>query len=342
MMPRIRAEPEDFQVEEEPLYRPCGNGPFLHVQIEKRLLNTDEVAQRLAAALDIPPRDIRWAGRKDRVAVARQWLSLPADAVDGDPARLDLGDGVRILDSVRHVDRLGVGQLASNYFRLRVRSVSSAWGDRAKKRFADMLKKGMPNRYGRQRFGRDGRNPERGRRVLAGHPVRGGRRTAWLMITALQSQVFNEVLDRRADALDEVRTGDVALVHDTGELAWVDDASQWEERVKSFEASATGPVFGTKMRRPRGPAAVLESAVLRDFDLPDLDSLRLPKGLRLFGDRRALRVRPEQAEIDYDARESILHLAFRLPSGCYATVLLDELFPEGYDEGEGVSPRMMG
>lgn len=341
-MPRIRAEPEDFQVEEEPLYRPSGSGPFLHLKIEKRLLNTDEVAQRLARALDLSPRDIRWAGRKDRVAVARQWMSLPADAVNGDPAQLDLGPGVRVLDAVRHVERLGVGQLASNHFRLRVRSVSSAWAERATKRFAVMLDKGMPNRYGRQRFGRDGRNPERGRRVLAGHPIRGGRRTAWLMITALQSQVFNEVLARRADALDEVWTGDVALVHGTGELAWVDDAAKWETRVKSFEASATGPVFGTKMRRPRGPAAVLEAAVLRDFDLPDLDSLRLPKGLRLFGDRRALRVRPEEAEISYDAHDAILHLAFRLPTGCYATVLLDELFPEGYDEGEGVSPRTMG
>ena len=342
MMPRIRAEPEDFQVEEEPLYRPSGSGPFLHIKIEKRLLNTDEVAQRLAVALNISPRDIRWAGRKDRVAVARQWLSLPAAAVDGDPLRLDLGVGVRVLEAVRHVERLGVGQLASNYFRLRVRSVTSAWADRAKKRFADMLKKGMPNGYGRQRFGRDGRNPERGRRVLSGHPVRGGRRNAWLMITALQSQVFNEVLDRRVDTLDEVWTGDVALVHDTGELAWVDDASRWEPRVKAFEASATGPVFGTKMRRPRGPAAVLEAAVLRDFDLPDLESLRLPKGLKLFGDRRALRIRPEQAEIAYDLRDSVLQLAFRLPAGSYATVLLDELFPEGYDEGEGISPRTMG
>ena len=341
-MPRIRVEPEDFQVEEEPLYRPSGSGPFLHLKIEKRLLNTDEVAQRIAQALDLSPRDVHWAGRKDRVAVARQWLSVPADAVNGDPLHLDLGTGIKMLDAVRHVDRLGVGQLASNFFRLRVRSVVSGWAERAKKRFADMQTKGMPNRYGRQRFGRDGRNAERGRQVLAGQPLPGGRRTAWLMITALQSQVFNEVLDRRVDALDEVWTGDVALVHGTGELAWVNDAAKWEARVKAFEASATGPIFGTKMRRPRGPAAVLEAAVLHDFDLPTLDSLRLPKGLRLFGDRRALRVRPTESEISYDAAGSILDLAFRLPVGSYATVLLDELFPEGYDEGSGVSPRQMG
>ncbi|MDA8019101.1 MAG: tRNA pseudouridine(13) synthase TruD [Thermoanaerobaculia bacterium] len=341
-MPRIRVEPEDFQVEEEPLYRPCGSGPFLHLKIEKRLLNTDEVAQRLAEVLDLSPREIHWAGRKDRVAVARQWLSLPADAVAGDPEKLDLGPGIKVLDSARHVERLGVGQLASNFFRLRVRSVVSGWAERAKKRFAELQKKGMPNRYGRQRFGRDGRNPERGRRVLAGHPLRGGRRTAWLMVTALQSQVFNEVLDRRADALDEVWTGDVALVHDTGELAWVDDAASWEQRVRDFEASATGPLFGTKMHRPKGPAAVLEAAVLRDFDLPDLASLKLPRGMRLFGDRRALRVRPSGAEIEYDLTDSVLHLSFRLPVGSYATVLLDELFPEGYDEGNGLSPRLLG
>lgn len=341
-MPRIRVEPEDFVVEELPLYRASGKGPFLHLKIEKRLVNTDEVAQRLARALGLSPRQIHWAGRKDRVAVARQWLSLPADAVDGEATGLDLGEGVRVLEAVRHVDRLGVGQLEANRFQLRVRSVLPSWADKAMKRFDELQRRGMPNRYGRQRFGKDGRNAERGRRVLAGHPARGGRRTAWLMLSALQAQVFNEVLDRRADALDEVWTGDVALVHATGELAWVDDAADWDVRVKAFEASATGPIFGTKMRRPRGPAAVLEAAVLNDFDLPDLDALRLPKGVKLFGDRRPLRIRPEDAACSFDGDAHVLQLKFRLPVGSYATVLLDELFPDGYEEGPGPASLQMG
>lgn len=341
-MPRIRTIPEDFLVEEIPLYPPTGEGPFVHLQVEKRLVNTAEVARRLARHLDVEPRRIAWAGRKDRNAVARQWVSVPATALarlDGDPesaaAGLDLGDEVRILRAVRHVDALGVGQLEGNRFELRVREVDAATASKAAERLAELVETGLPNRYGRQRFGRDGRNAERGREILAGGKVRGGRRggrrKAWLMVTALQAEVFNEVVARREDHLDSLWSGDIAIVHATGELAWVDDVDEWEERVECFEASATGPIFGTKMRRPRGATAILESAVMEELGVPAMEKRRLPKGLQLFGDRRPLRVQPRDAEWEHEG--DVLTLRFGLPAGSYATVLLDELFPGGYDEG---------
>jgi tRNA(Glu) U13 pseudouridine synthase TruD len=49
-----------------------------------------------------------------------------------------------------------------------------------------------------------------------------------------------------------------------------------------------------------------------------------PRGLRLRGGRRSLRVRPEDVSLERDG--DALALRFRLPRGSYATVLLEEVF----------------
>ena len=42
---QMRALPEDFQVEEHPLYLPCGEGEHLYIKIRKRLLSTPEIGR---------------------------------------------------------------------------------------------------------------------------------------------------------------------------------------------------------------------------------------------------------------------------------------------------------
>ena len=69
--------PEDFIVEEIPLYEPSGEGGHTFLWVEKRLRNTDEVAKLLARAAGVSERDVGYAGRKDRHAVTRQSFSVP-------------------------------------------------------------------------------------------------------------------------------------------------------------------------------------------------------------------------------------------------------------------------
>ena len=73
----LRAAPEDFLVEELPLYEPAGEGGHTFVWVEKRLRTTEEAARTLARAAGVAPGEVGYAGRKDRVADARQWLSVP-------------------------------------------------------------------------------------------------------------------------------------------------------------------------------------------------------------------------------------------------------------------------
>ena len=77
----LRAQPEDFVVDEVPAYPPSGEGDHVFVRIEKRGLNTAQAVERIARALDVNPRDIGVAGMKDRHAVTRQWISLPPPAL---------------------------------------------------------------------------------------------------------------------------------------------------------------------------------------------------------------------------------------------------------------------
>ena len=184
----------------------------------------------------------------------------------------------------------------------------------------------MPNRYGEQRFGREGDNAIRAKKLLEGGPPPRDRRAARFLISALQSEVFNAVLDERADAFDCVELGDLARVEESGGLFWVDDLDREQPRAKAFEISATGPIFGKKMRSPVGEVARLEREVFDRFGLPaELGNLQLPRGIRARGSRRPLRIRPEGLEVTPLADSGGLRVRCGLPSGAYVTVLLDLL-----------------
>ncbi|HAP40025.1 MAG TPA: hypothetical protein DCQ94_09725, partial [Nitrospira sp.] len=73
---RIRATPEDFCVEERPLYLPCGQGEHLYIRIKKRGLSTPDLLTRLSSQLHVKAQSIGVAGLKDAQAVTTQMLSL--------------------------------------------------------------------------------------------------------------------------------------------------------------------------------------------------------------------------------------------------------------------------
>jgi tRNA pseudouridine13 synthase len=313
---------EDFVVEEIPLYEPCGDGGHTFLWVEKRLLNTDEVAKRLARMAQRPPRDVGYAGRKDRFAVTRQSFSVPD--LEPEAALRISGPGFRVLRAVRHRNKLRTGQLSGNRFDIRVRGVSRAAIAHASKAAEGLLRVGLPNRFGRQRFGRREANIERGRRLLAGEAVRGDRREARFLVSSLQAAVFNEVLRTRPLALDRVELGDLARRTDSGGLFRVEDAAAESLRAARFEISATGPIFGTRMQWPGDPVAERERVVLERFGLPRDEELRPPSGLRIRGGRRPLRVPLKALRVESEDA-GVLRLRFELPPGSYATVVLAEL-----------------
>jgi tRNA pseudouridine13 synthase len=327
-MARIRTEPEDFRVEELPLYSPSGEGEHTFVRVEKRLVTTEEVASALARAAGVGARDVGYAGRKDRLAVATQWLSVPRL----DPQRaLDLRfEGVRVLEAILHGHKLRTGQLRGNRFEIAVRGVDDKAREAARARLAEMGRVGMANAFGAQRFGRAGRNVEMGARFLRGEIVSRDRRKARFAISALQSAVFNDVLAARPTGIGEFEFGDVAVLHGSGGQFLIEDVEREQPRAAAFEISPTGPIFGSRVIEPAGEVALREKAALELRGIC-LTGLRPPKGIRLRGARRALRVRPDNARMrDFPGG---FWLEFELPPGSYATVLIRAVLGEEPEVG---------
>jgi len=334
-VPVVRSRPEDFEVEEVPLYAPSGSGGHTFLWVEKRLRNSDEVARLLARAAGVAAREVGFAGRKDRVAVTRQWFSVPGFAPERALA-LDL-PAVRVLDAVRHGHKLRTGQLRGNRFRLVVRDVEPEGAARAEEALRRVAREGLPNRFGPQRFGHGGANVELGRQALSGGPVPRDRAALRFAVSALQAAVFNEALRQRPLPLAEVEPGEVAMVHATGGSFRVEDGARESRRARLGEISATGPIFGSRVLAPTGPAAKRERAALRALGLdPDASPPRLP-GLRLRGARRAFRVFP--SEVSAEREGDALVLSFALPAGSYASVVLEEVLDASGPDDPSPGPR---
>ncbi len=321
---RIAELPEDFRVDELPLYPPRGEGDHTLVRIEKRLLTTEEAVRALARHARVRPAEIGYAGRKDRRAVTRQWLSVPGLAPER--ALAFEGEGLRVLEAARHPHKLRTGHLRGNRFELVVRGLEAARLERVAARLAELDRVGMPNRFGAQRFGREGENADRGRALLAGELRLRDRRKGRFLLSALQAEVFNACLEARDVPLDAITPGEVAWIHDSGACFVVEasDAETATARARAFEISAAGPLFGTRLLAATGEPGRRECAVLAAHGVPDADLLRATPGIRLRGARRPYRVRPT------DVAHEVLHgdalrLCFTLPPGSYATVLVEEL-----------------
>ncbi len=163
---RIKDRIEDFEVEERPLYEPCGKGEHLYLYIEKRGLSTFDVARELAEIFDVNVRSVSYAGLKDVKSISRQYICVPG----GDESRLDRREfeAFRVLHISRHTNKLRTGHLKGNYFRVRVRGVEQGDVSCAREILEILERRGVPNFYGPQRFGSHGRNALFGRALVKG------------------------------------------------------------------------------------------------------------------------------------------------------------------------------
>jgi tRNA pseudouridine13 synthase len=178
----IKSRPEDFFVEELPLYEASGAGDHTYALIEKKGIGTREALDRLAQALNVARRAIGLAGLKDAQSVARQWVSiehLPAERLD----HLTLPD-VRVLQTSRHTNKLKPGHLRGNRFVVRLRRFALPLPQAAQTAgevLSILSRRGVPNYFGPQRFGNHQDNHLLGKAVarndaaafadlLLGHP----------------------------------------------------------------------------------------------------------------------------------------------------------------------------
>lgn len=325
----IRARDDDFEVEEVPSYEPCGDGDHLFLWVEKRGMAPEFFARRIAQKLGISPGAVGTAGLKDRHAVTRQWVSVPREAEPNVP-RLD-GDGVRVLRSGRHTNKLKPGHLRGNRFRILIRNPDPTKQDAVAATLDRIRSQGLPNFYGPQRFGRDGSTVELGWQCLAGKAPRRLRPFLFrFALSAVQSLLFNDVLARRlTDGLFRtVLAGDVMAKWPAGGMFVAKDVAAEQARFDAKEIVTAGPMFGKKTYPAEGVAAEREAAVLRDNGLSPASFAGF--GKLVLGTRRHNLVYLDDLAAGWEPDG--LRLSFTLPAGSYATVLLREVMKTAVDD----------
>lgn len=147
-----------------------------------------------------------------------------------------------------------------------------------------------------------------------------------LYISAFQSEIFNEVLARRIQTLDQVWAGDMAEKIDSGGVFYVEDEAVDQPRAQRFEISPTGPIVGTRSNFAKGRPGQIEQDVLARRRIAPDDFERIGS-LKVKGGRRALRFRLGEPALSAgkDKQGDYVEISFIAPAGCYATIVLREI-----------------
>lgn len=336
---RIKQSPEDFEVEELPAYEPSGQGEFLYLWIEKRGMGAEYFERQIARRLGIGSGEIGSAGMKDRHAVTRQMISVPASAADGLP-RIE-GDGIRLLKVYRHGNKIRPGHLRGNQFRILIRDVDPNSSELCTAVAERIRNLGLPNYYGPQRFGRDGDTVQLGLTLLGctAHETAIGRNvrrlSPWLRrlaLSAAQSALFNHYLGRRLidGQFRRVLLGDVMSKWPFGGIFVAENLEREQVRFDARETVSTGPMFGRKMFETKSEAAAREADVLTAAGLTQESFLGFGKLLQ--GTRRKNLIYAD--DLDVRLVPEGIRLCFSLPAGGYATVLLREFMKNGKFDGD--------
>lgn len=392
----LKSRDEDFLVDEQPVYQPCGEGEHQYLFVEKEGLSTSEMVRVIAQHFGVRERDVGYAGMKDKHAITRQVVSVHTPGkTDADFPMLD-HPKVRILWTDLHTNKLRIGHLRANRFSVRLRDTDPLGVVTVKRVLDTLAREGVPNYYGEQRFGARLNNHELGTLLLMGeHRAlldgflgvdalagrfdddamreaygRGDYEEAFLCthgsmrneraalralkdgadaeeavyaiprlqrrfwISAYQSWLFNRVVADRVASGDFGRLldGDVCCRVPSGRPFLVDremaEDPETARRLESFEISAAGPMFGPKMLGAEHATGRHERGLLAETGVtPEMIAEFDREHGGAPGTRRAVRVPLIDPEVEggVDEHGGYIRIAFELPPGSFATVVVREI-----------------
>jgi tRNA pseudouridine13 synthase len=326
-LPHIDAQigraPEDFVVDEIPLYPQSGTGEHWYVRVEKRDFTTPALVRAVTRAAGVDERDVGYAGLKDKHAVTRQWLSLPSKARP--PNEWQLPEGITLVEHTRHSNKLRTGHLLGNRFRITLDTPDTSALETATA-IADALRaRGLHNYFGGQRFGRRGDGLRQAIDWLReGGKVHGVPRfLSKLYPSVIQAEVFNRYFSaRRALGLGRLLAGEVVRLDGAGAMFTVEDVEREVPRLASGDIHLTGPIFGPKARPASRDAAQLELTIIEELGLSA--EARDKLGRLAPGTRRDLVAKVTDLSLGW-AAVGRLAIEFSLPSGSYATEVIRQL-----------------
>jgi len=330
-----------FFVEELPLINRNRNGNFLILKIKKKDISTWKMIHVISKATGLKERDIGYAGLKDKSATAIQYISI-SKQYERELKNITT-DKIEILERSYSKSPIKIGQLKGNRFSIVLFDVGSNESKEIRDISEKIMKNGIPNYFGYQRFGEDSKSYQQGEKIAkSGKRLKGAKEK--LLVSAYQSHLFNSWLSERVrlskiiseHSVDRASTelgypkelvavlakqsqffklfiGDLIYSYPYGKSYYLKDMLSTAKIFEKREISPTGLLCGSHVQRSKSDAYHLEST----YDDDELSSLR--------GDRRFAWIWPEDIGTIYDPNMRQLTIEFILPKGSYATTLLEEI-----------------
>lgn len=331
---------DDFVVTEIPLYEFSGEGEHLIVKIRKKDLATWDAVEIIARHVGCRPRDIGYAGLKDKNAMTIQSISLHKQYEE--KLKNFSHDNIKILETTYHNNKIKVGHLKGNKFFIRLKRVTPVDNQKLQNVLEQIVQFGMPNYFGYQRFGIDGDNYKKGKDIIDGKLKEKRRNLRQMYINAYQSYLFNTWLSKRIEIsklivafepkeiyeklslpLEIVKqmkaqphpfklmTGDLMSHYPFGRIFLVEDMEDEAKKFFEFDRVPTGLLAGRRVKKAEDLAYSIE----QNYD----------EKLQEDGSRRFSWVFPQEVQSEYKEDKNWFELQFSLPKGSYATELIREL-----------------
>ena len=317
----IRTYPEDFQVDEIPLFEPSGQGEHVFLQIKKTSENTDWVACQLAKIAGVKRRDVSYAGLKDRHAITTQWFSVWLPGKEAPNWQAVLPETVELLHETRHQRKLKRGSLKGNHFKLILRDFNGDESELAAT-VERIKEQGVPNYFGGQRFGHNNFNIKKAEQWLSGDFKIKDRQKRSFYLSAARSWIFNHILSERVkeSTWNQALPGDVFMLGESNACFCETLSDEITQRVKQREIHPSGPLWGKGECLSQGQVAAFEKNIAEQF-VCFREGLE-KKGLKQ--QRRSLRLSVKNLDYTYKSPDTV-QITFSLPSGSYATMVLSEI-----------------
>ena len=296
---KLKQQPEDFYVEEVLGFIPSGEGEHVYLQIKKTNENTPFVANTLASFAGVKSKDVSYAGMKDKRAVTLQWFSIylpKGDDIDWQSFSSEL---ISVVQQTRHNKKLRRGVHEGNLFKIRLKEFT---GDRVlvEENLNKISDQGVPNYFGEQRFGREGKNLHEAAEFLARAKGKQKGFKQRRLVSVARAWLFNQVLSFRVEA------------------------GTWNSVLKGdLENIPSAPLWGRGRLESSDELQVIENNIASHY----VEWAEFLEHCGLQQERRSCVLKPKNLlwHFDESDEESDLVLSFELSSGEYATTLLREV-----------------
>lgn len=344
----------DFFVREIPLYPFSQQGEHLILEIRKKGLSTQEMLKILSSHLGC--KDFGYAGLKDKSATTIQYISLHKSYAKNLSASLSSLEekGIKVLSQTYHSNKIKLGHLRGNSFFIRLKKVHPSSALMLENVAQKILKNGLPNYFGYQRFGKFQNNHIEAIEILQKKRTCRNKTLKNFLFSSLQSYLFNLYLAKRitlshilasfqnselhtalklegfkglddAMLLKELKSqahffkilpGDVMEHYPRGKLFCTQDLKTDSNRFFNRAICPSAPLFGSKLFSAQDLVLELENETLHTH---------CPLNIPAIGARRYAWIYPEDLKTRYIQEKAHFELEFFLPKGSYATIFIQEL-----------------